>query len=77
MTALERISDAAPAEKLLYYVLAHSDGWVTQQDLAAETQLAQRTVRHAIAKLVDSGVVESRTCLQDARMTEYREVPTD
>lgn len=65
------VSELPPSAKLVYKVLEY-EAPLTQERIAAESRLCPRTVRYALAKLEDHGVVTSRTCLEDARQSKYR-----
>lgn len=59
-----------PSAKLVLKILEY-EGELTQQQLAAETLLSQRTVRDALNRLEDQGVVTSRISFMDARKRIY------
>jgi DNA-binding MarR family transcriptional regulator len=59
-----------PSAKLVAKVLEY-EGRLTQRQLAEETLLPQRTVRDALGRLADAGVVESRFSFTDARKRIY------
>jgi len=65
------ISEFPPSAKLVYKVLEY-DGPLTQERIADESRLCPRTVRYALGKLEDGGLVTSRVCLEDARQSKYR-----
>ncbi|ELY54735.1 ATP-binding protein [Natronococcus jeotgali] len=65
------VSELPPSSKLVYKVLEY-EGAMTQAEIAAESRLCPRTVRHALGTLADRGVVDSRACLADARRSMYR-----
>ncbi len=67
----ERLEPLPPSAKLVYYVL-DAEGRFDQTGLAEETRLSTRTVRFAIEKLVDAGLVEEGLCPTDARRSVYR-----
>jgi len=67
----ESVRELPPSAKLVAKVLERHDR-LTQRELAAETLLATRTVRQAVARLEDAGVVESRVSFLDARKQLYR-----
>jgi DNA-binding MarR family transcriptional regulator len=60
-----------PSAKLVYKTLEY-EGPLTQSQIAEESLLPQRTVRHALGKLEDAGAVEASVCLMDARKSSYR-----
>ena len=64
------IQDLPPSAKLVALVLEHN-GMLSQQELAAESLLPERTVRLGIEKLQQVDVVEVRTSLKDARKRLY------
>jgi len=66
----DSIQDLPPSAKLVALVLEH-DGTLSQQELATESLLPERTVRLGIEKLQRVDVVESRTSLRDARKRLY------
>lgn len=59
-----------PSSKLLLKILEYK-GALTQRELAAETMLPDRTVRQALANLLNSGHVTRRVSLRDARQRIY------
>jgi len=63
-----------PSAKLVYYVL-DEEGRFDQTGLAEETRLSTRTVRFAVEKLTEVGLVEEGLCPQDARRSVYAAVP--
>jgi len=64
------VLDLPPSAKLVYKVLEHNDA-LTQGQLAEETLLPPRTVRYALTRLEESGVVQSRFSFSDARKRLY------
>ncbi|ELZ21196.1 MarR family transcriptional regulator [Natrinema limicola] len=64
-------ADLPPSAKLVYKVLEY-EAPLTQEELAAESRLCPRTVRYALGRLEEQGVVTSRACLADARQSKYR-----
>ena len=66
----EAVRDLPPSAKLVAKVLEY-DGGQTQSQLAAETLLPARTVRYALTRLEDAGVVDSRFSFNDARKRIY------
>lgn len=64
------LRDLPPSAKLVAKALEY-EGELTQADLATETLLPRRTVRHALKRLEDHGIVESRTSFVDARQRVY------
>ncbi len=66
----EAVRDLPPSAKLVAKVLDYNDT-LTQSELAEETLLPPRTVRYALSRLEDAGVVESRFSFSDARKRLY------
>ena len=66
----ERVSDLPPSAKLVYKVLEYDDA-LTQSQIAEETLLPPRTVRYALTRLEEVGVVRSRFSFSDARKRLY------
>jgi DNA-binding MarR family transcriptional regulator len=66
----EAVRDMPPSAKLVAKVLEYN-GTLTQSQLAEETLLPPRTVRYALSRLEDVGVVESRFSFADARKRIY------
>ncbi len=66
----DTIQDLPPSAKLVAIVLEH-DGTLSQQEIAAESFLPERTVRLGLEQLQQVDVVESRTSLRDARKRLY------
>lgn len=64
------LDDLPPAAKLVWVAL-WEESPRTGAELATETTLPQRTVRWALGRLEDRGVVERRPHPQDARKAEY------
>lgn len=64
------IQDLPPSAKLVALVLEH-EGTLSQQEIAAESLLPERTVRLGLGQLQEIDVVESRTSLRDARKRLY------
>jgi len=70
MTRQEQLSDLPPSAKLVYKVLEY-DGPLTQKQIVNESMLSPRTVRYAIERLDDVGVVNERVYFADARQSLY------
>ena len=68
--ARELLSPLPPSAKLVYYVL-DEEGRFDQTGLAEETRLSVRTVRYALNRLTEEGIVEQVPCLSDGRQTLY------
>ncbi|MDS0293452.1 winged helix-turn-helix domain-containing protein [Halogeometricum luteum] len=66
----EPIREMPPSAKLVAKVLDYDDT-LTQSQLAEETLLPPRTVRYALSRLEDAGVVDSRFSFSDARKRLY------
>jgi len=66
----EPVRELPPSAKLVAKVLEYN-GSLTQSQLAEETLLPPRTVRYALSRLEDVGVVESRFSFADARKRIY------
>lgn len=60
-----------PSAKLVAKVLEYSEEAHSQSKVEGETLLPSRTVRYAINRLEDAGIVESRRSLSDARKRVY------
>ncbi|ELZ16091.1 hypothetical protein C477_16395 [Haloterrigena salina JCM 13891] len=67
----ESLTELPPSSKLVYKVLEY-EGSMTQEEIAAESRLCARTVRYALGKLEDAGLVTSRVHLEDARQSKYQ-----
>ena len=66
----EPVRDLPPSAKLVAKVLEY-EGRATQSQLAEESLLPSRTVRYALTRLEDAGVVRSRFSFTDARKRVY------
>jgi transcriptional regulator, ArsR family len=66
----DAVRDLPPSAKLVAKVLDYNDT-LTQSELAEETLLPPRTVRYALNRLEDAGVVDSRFSFSDARKRIY------
>ncbi|PSQ09929.1 hypothetical protein BRC93_11580 [Halobacteriales archaeon QS_5_70_15] len=64
------LRDLPPSAKLVAKTLEY-EGKLTQSGLATETLLPARTVRHALKRLEEHGIVESRISFVDARQRVY------
>lgn len=71
----DSVADLAPSAKLVFEILER-DGECTQQELAREAGLSQRTIRNAIRALEANGLVTSRINFRDTRQHLYA-VPSD
>ena len=70
----ELLAPLPPSAKLVYYVL-EEEGRFDQTGLAEETRLSTRTVRFAVEKLTEAGLVQEGLCPRDARRSVYAVVP--
>ena len=66
----EPVLDLPPSAKLVAKVLDYN-GTLTQSGIAEETLLPPRTVRYALTRLEEEGVVEGRFSFSDARKRIY------
>ena len=66
----EAVRDLPPSAKLVAKTLEYNDT-LTQSQLADETLLPPRTVRYALSRLEEVGVVDSRFSFADARKRIY------
>lgn len=66
----ERLVELPPSAKLVAKVL-ETDSPLSQGQLAEESLLPDRTVRYALNRLEESGIVESRYSFRDARKQVY------
>ncbi len=64
------VRDLPPSAKLVAKSLEYA-GTQTQSQLAEETLLPARTVRYALTRLEDAGVVDARISFTDARKRVY------
>ncbi|MEM4781551.1 MAG: helix-turn-helix domain-containing protein [Halalkalicoccus sp.] len=69
-TGWEAVRELPPSAKLVAKVLEYNET-LTQSQLAEETLLPPRTVRYALNRLEEEGVVESRFSFSDARKRLY------
>ena len=60
-----------PSPKLVHKALEYEEP-LTQSELADETLLPERTVRYAVGRLQDHGLVECEPVINDARQKRYR-----
>ncbi|WP_132061477.1 MarR family transcriptional regulator [Halorussus amylolyticus] len=68
--ATEAIRDLPPSAKLVAKVLEYNDT-LTQSQIADESLLPDRTVRYALNRLDEEGLVDSRFSFSDARKRLY------
>jgi len=66
----QSIQDAPPSAKLVYKVLEYNGG-LTQKDIVEKSMLSQRTVRDALSRLDELGVVTEEVYIPDARQNLY------
>jgi predicted transcriptional regulator len=66
----EGIADLPPSAKLVYKVLEYN-GPLTQKGIVEESMLSARTVRYALERLDDIGVVTEDVYFADARQNLY------
>ena len=59
-----------PSAKLIYRALDQR-GALTSRELSDETYLAPRTVRHALKRLRQFGLVQTRNSLRDSRTSYF------
>lgn len=69
-TGWEAVADLPPSAKLVAKVLEYNDR-LTQSQLAEKTMLPPRTVRYALTRLEEAGVVDARFSFTDARKRVY------
>lgn len=70
MIEREKVTDLPPSSKLVYLALREA-GPSTLAELTDRTALPPRTVRYALDRLAEVGVVDQRPCLRDARQSLY------
>jgi DNA-binding MarR family transcriptional regulator len=66
----DKIDELPPSAKLVFKVLEYNRQ-MTQKEIADETRLSVRTVRYALNRLTEKGLVEQVPCLTDGRQTLY------
>jgi predicted transcriptional regulator len=66
----EEIADLPPSAKLVYKVLEYN-GPLTQKGIVEESMLSARTVRYALERLDEVGVIEEDVYFADARQNLY------
>ena len=72
----ETIGDLPPSAKLVYKVLQY-DGPLTQKGIVEESMLSARTVRYALERLDEIGVIEEDVYFADARQNLYEIVEAE
>jgi len=66
----EDIADLPPSAKLVYKVLEYN-GPLTQKGIVEESMLSARTVRYALERLDEIGVITEDVYFADARQNLY------
>jgi predicted transcriptional regulator len=66
----EDLDDLPPSAKLVFKVLEYK-GALTQKQIVEESMLSARTVRYALERLEELGVVEEDVYFADARQNLY------
>jgi predicted transcriptional regulator len=66
----ETLGDLPPSAKLVYKVLEYN-GPLTQKGIVEESMLSARTVRYALERLDEVGVVDEDVYFADARQNLY------
>jgi predicted transcriptional regulator len=66
----EGIADLPPSAKLVFKVLEYN-GPLTQKGIVEESMLSARTVRYALERLDEVGVIEEDVYFADARQNLY------
>lgn len=64
------LRDLPPSAKLVYKALRHGHA-MTSKEISDETLLAARTVRHALKRLRQFALVNSRASLKDCRTAYF------
>lgn len=64
------MEDVPPSAKLVYKVLEYNGG-LTQKEIVEKSMLSQRTVRDALGRLREVGVVAEEVYIPDARQNLY------
>lgn len=70
LTPNEALRELPPSAKLVAKVLEYNET-LTQSELTDETLLPARTVRYALSRLEEEGIVQSRFSFTDARKRLY------
>ncbi|WP_251327987.1 winged helix-turn-helix domain-containing protein [Haloplanus pelagicus] len=70
-TEKEGLDDLPPSAKLVFKVLEYN-GSLTQKGIVEESMLSARTVRYALERLEDIGVVDEDVYFADARQNLYQ-----
>ena len=66
----ESLDDLPPSAKLVFKVLEYN-GPLTQKGIVEESMLSARTVRYALERLDEIGVIEEDVYFADARQNLY------
>jgi len=66
----EELEDLPPSAKLVFKVLEY-DGPLTQKQIVQESMLSARTVRYALERLQEIGMVDEDVYFADARQSLY------
>ena len=66
----ECLDDLPPSAKLVFKVLEYN-GSLTQKGIVQESMLSARTVRYALERLEDIGIVDEDVYFADARQNLY------
>jgi predicted transcriptional regulator len=66
----DSIGDLPPSAKLVFKVLEYN-GPLTQKGIVEESMLSARTVRYALERLDEVGVIEEDVYFADARQNLY------
>ncbi|MEF8780831.1 MAG: winged helix-turn-helix domain-containing protein [Haloferacaceae archaeon] len=67
----ESLEDLPPSAKLVFKVLEYN-GSLTQKGIVEESMLSARTVRYALERLEEIGVVDEDVYFADARQNLYQ-----
>lgn len=70
----ETLDELPPSAKLVFKVLEYN-GTLTQKGIVEESMLSARTVRYALERLEEIGVVEEDVYFADARQNIYELTP--
>lgn len=70
----DRLLALSPSAKLVFKVL-ELDAPQTPSQIAEQSRLPARTVRHALSALEEQGLVEQRISFRDARKRLYEPYP--
>ena len=70
-TQQEGLDDLPPSAKLVFKVLEYN-GPLTQKGIVEESMLSARTVRYALERLENIGIVDEDVYFADARQNLYQ-----